>query len=456
MTTAPQPILSDAGPIPGPDPGLGAVERRTVLAAALLRAVATGMAGVLLGIYLAELGLAPATVGLVAGAGLAGAAAGALAVTLWGRRWESRRPLLVFGLLAAAGGALMAVASHPLALAAAAFLGMVNGMGRDRGPASVLEQAMIPATTGPAGRTAALAWYTALQDAGHAVGSLAAGLPVLLAAAFALGDELSFRLAIGLYALLMAASTLLYLRLPARRLGGAGIAEGAGSAEAVGTTAIPSPAPFRLSPQSRRVVTRLSLLFALDGLGGGFLVTALLSYFFFERFGVSAATLGLLFFAGRVANVLSHFGAAWLARRIGLVNTMVWTHLPSSLLLVAVAFAPSFALAAALYLLRESLVEMDVPTRQSYVLAVVRPEERTTAAGVTNLVRLGTWALGPMLAGWMMGGLALAAPLLAGAGLKVVYDLLLYASFRRLRPPEEQDAEPARPGMNARARLRAG
>jgi MFS family permease len=433
VTTAPQANLSEAesapGPDPGPDPGLGAGERRVVVAAAFLRAVATGMAGVLLGIYLAELGLAPGTVGLVAGAGLTGAATGALAVTLWARRWESRRPLLVFGLLAAAGGALMAVASHPLALAAAAFLGMVNGMGRDRGPASVLEQAMIPATTGPAGRTAALAWYTALQDVGHAVGSLAAGLPVLLAATFALGDERSFRLAIGLYALLMAASALLYLRLPPRR---SGMAETAGSA---------SPAPARLSPRSRRVLTRLSLLFALDGLGGGFLVTALLSYFFFERFGVGAAALGLLFFAGRAANVLSHFGAAGLARRIGLVNTMVWTHLPSSLLLVAVAFAPSFALAAALYLLRESLVEMDVPTRQSYVLAVVRPEERTTAAGVTNLVRLGTWALGPMLAGWMMGGLALAAPLLAGAGLKVVYDLLLYGSFRRLRPPEEQESE---------------
>ncbi|HYH46114.1 MAG TPA: MFS transporter [Thermoanaerobaculia bacterium] len=432
MSAAPQPVLSDCGSDSGPAPGLGTGERRVVVTAAFLRAVATGMAGVLLGIYLAELGLTPATVGLVAGAGLAGAAAGALAVTLWGRRWESRRPLLVFGLLAAAGGALMALASHPLALAAAAFLGMVNGMGRDRGPASVLEQAMIPATTGPAGRTAALAWYTALQDVGHAVGSLAAGLPVLLAAAFALGEERSFRLAIGLYALLMATSTLLYLRLPARR----------SETEIVGSAGIASPAPARLSPRSRRVVTRLSLLFALDGLGGGFLVTALLSYFFFERFGVGAAALGLLFFAGRAANVLSHFGAAWLARRIGLVNTMVWTHLPSSLLLVAVAFAPSFALAAALYLLRESLVEMDVPTRQSYVLAVVRPEERTTAAGVTNLVRLGTWALGPMLAGWMMGGLALAAPLLAGAGLKVVYDLLLYASFRRLRPPEEQESEP--------------
>lgn len=389
-----------------------------LLTAALLRALATGMAGVLLGVYLAKVGLTPGIVGLVTGAGLAGATVGALAVTLRAERWERRTALLVFGLLASAGGALLALVSHPAALAAAAFLGMVNGMGRDRGPSAILEQALIPATTAHSSRTSAFAWYAALQDVGHSVGSLAAGLPLAM---IAFGEELSFRLSIGLYALLMGASTLLYLRLPPIR------------------PVQDSPARSKLSPGSRRVLTRLSLLFALDGLGGGFLVTALLSYFFFERFGAGAATLGLLFFAGRVANVFSHFGAAWLARRIGLVNTMVWTHLPSSLLLVAVAFTPSFAVAAVLFVLRESLVEMDVPTRQSYVMAVVRPEERTAASGVTNLVRLGAWALGPSLAGWMMSGLTLAAPLLAGAALKIVYDLLLFASFRRLRPPEERD-----------------
>lgn len=404
-----------------PKSELGMSERRVLLAAASLRALATGMVGVLLGIYLAKMGLSPGAVGLVTGAGLAGATAGALAVTLRGRLWELRRALLVLGLLAVLGGVLLSMASHPVALATAAFLGMVNGMGRDRGPASVLEQAMIPATTTHAGRTRAFAWYTALQDVGHAVGSLAAGLPALLAVVFPLGEERAFRLSIAFYAFLVGLSALLYLRLPPTRREGAGA----------------SPTPETISPQTRRVLTRLSLLFSLDGLGGGFLVTALLSYFFFERFGVEAATVGVLFFAGRVANVLSHFGAAWLARRIGLVNTMVWTHLPSSLLLVAVAFTPSFEMAAILYVLRELLVEMDVPTRQSYVMAVVRPEERTAASGVTNLVRLGTWALGPTLAGWMMGGLALAAPLLAGAGLKVIYDLLLFVSFRHLRPPEE-------------------
>jgi predicted MFS family arabinose efflux permease len=307
-----------------------------------------------------------------------------------------------------------------MALAVAAGLGMVNAMGRDRGPAAALEQAWIPATTSDAGRTRAFAWYAAVQDAGHALGSLAAGLPALLMVWAAAPEELAYRLSMGLYGLLMGAAVVPYLGARAR------------------PAEIP-PAP-RISPESRRVLTRLCLLFGLDGLGGGFLVTALVSYFIFERFGVGAATIGALFFVGRLANILSHFGAAFLARRIGLVNTMVWSHLPASLLLLVMAWTPSFPLAAALFILREALVEMDVPTRQSYVMAVTRPEERVAASGITNLVRLGTWALGPSLAGWMMQGLALATPLVVGAALKMAYDLLLFAAFRRHRPPEELTA----------------
>ncbi|HEX5758836.1 MAG TPA: MFS transporter, partial [Thermoanaerobaculia bacterium] len=288
---------------------------------------------------------------------------------------------------------------------------------------AILEQSLLPATTTPERRTAAFAWYTALQDGGHSLGSLAAGLPALLVAVLPLSQSASLRLCFGLYSALLLASGLCYLGLPAR---------------AAAPAATAPPPPVRLSPESRRVLTRISLLFALDGLGGGLLLTTLLAYFFFERFGVGVAALSGLFFAARVANLLSNFGAAWLARRIGLVNTMVFTHIPASLLLVAVALVPSFPLAAALFLLREAMVEMDVPTRQSYVMAVVQPEERTTASGVTNLVRLAMWALGPSLGGWAMQGLGLAAPLLAGAGLKIVYDLLLYASFRRLKPPEER------------------
>ena len=150
-------------------------------------------------------------------------------------------------------------------------------------------------------------------------------------------------------------------------------------------------------------------------------------------------------------NAASHLGAAWLARRIGLVNTMVFTHIPSSLLLVTVAFAPSFGVAAALFLVREGLVEMDVPTRQSYVLAVVQPGERTLASGVTNLVRLGAWAIAPSFAGLLMTGDRLYLPLVIGAAMKISYDVMLWRAFRAVRPPEEREAREAREARDERA-----
>lgn len=402
-------------------------DRNILYAGAFLRALATGMVGVLLGIYLARLRFDPAQVGYVIGAGLAGGAAATLLVTLAGDRLGRRRTLVLVSLLSGIMGAIFALASHPAAVAAAAFLGMVNGMGRDRGASLVIDQAILPATVADGERTRAFAWYNVLQDLGHALGGLLAGLPAALRAAAGaagaapLGDIASFRLSLGVYALFLLAPVGLYLRLSP-------------SVEADGAA---RERRVRLSPRSRRVLWRVSSLFALDSLAGGFLTTALLSFFFYERFGVAEGIVGPLFFGARVANALSHFGAAWLARRFGLVNTMVFTHIPSSLLMITVAYAPSFPVAAALFLVREGLVEMDVPTRQSYVMAVVRPEERTVASGVTHLVRVGAWAVAPSFAGLFMQGLSLMTPLVAGSGMKVMYDVLLYAACRGTRPPEE-------------------
>ncbi len=395
--------------------------RRLIYAATFLRALATGLLGVLLGVYLARLAFSPAEIGQVLAAGLAGATAAALAATFLGDRLGRRRLLVALGVLAGLGGMASASLGAFPTMAAAAFLGMMNGMGRDRGASLILEQAILPATTGDAGRTGAFAWYNVLQDMGHALGALLAAAPALLLGDGPASDLPHLRAGIGAYGLLMMASGLLCLGLGR-------------AVESAPRSSARSP----LAPQSRRVLTRISALFALDSVAGGFLGAALLSYFFFERFGVGTTAIGALFFAARVLNALSHLGAAWLARRIGLVNTMVFTHIPSSLLLVTVAFAPSFEIAAILFLLREGLVEMDVPTRQSYVMAVVRPEERTFASGVTHLVRLGGWAVAPAFAGWMMQGLALAAPLVAGAGMKIAYDLMLWRAFRHIKPPEEQ------------------
>jgi MFS family permease len=418
---------------------------RILYAAAFLRSAATGMVGVLMGVFLAQLRFDPAQIGCVIGVGLAGAAVAALIVTLAGDRFGRRRSLFWVALLGVAGGGLFALSSHPLAAGAAAFLGMVNGMGRDRGAALILDQAILPAAVTDRERTRAFAWYNVLQDVGGALGGLLAGLPAawrhiagapgaggrlsdLLPPSAAVGQVTSLRAALAVYAALLLATAVLYLRLSpaveAARSEGVAPEGGRSTRE-------------RLSPATRRILWKVSSLFALDSLAGGFLTTALLAFFFYERFGVDESLLGPLFFGARLANALSHLGAAWLARRIGLVNTMVFTHIPSSLLLVTVAYAPSFAVAAALFLLREGLVEMDVPTRQSYVMAVVRPEERTVASGVTHLVRVGAWAIAPAFAGLFMREWALMMPLLIGAGMKVIYDLLLYAACRGTRPPEE-------------------
>jgi MFS family permease len=404
-------------PHPGP-----ARDLLLLYATAFLRALSTGLVGVLLGIYLAKLRFDAAQIGYVIAAGLAGGAVATLLVTLAGDRVGRRRALLWLSVAGGLGGMAAAVASGFHAILAAAFLGMLNGMGRDRGAALVLEQAILPATTTDGTRTRAFAWYNVLQDAGHALGSLLAGAPYIFRAAFPMGEIVSFRLAAGLAALLLLATAPFYMRL----------------SPAVESSAAKRKAP--VSPETRRILFRISSLFAVDALAGGFLVSSLLSYFFYRRFGIAEGAVAVLFFSARILNAFSHLGAAWLAKRIGLVNTMVFTHIPSSVFLLTVAFAPNFPVAAVLFLLREGLVEMDVPTRQSYVMAVVRPEERTVASGVTHLVRVGAWAVAPSFAGALMQGVSLGIPLVIGAGMKIGYDLLLYAAFRKAKPPEEAAA----------------
>jgi len=393
-------------------------DRHWLYAAVLVRSVATGMMGVLLGIYLASLALDANAIGVVIGLGLAGAAFGTLLVTFFSDRFGRRRTLLFVTALSVIGALMLAASATPLTLGVAAFLGMVNGMGRDRGAALVVEQSVLPATMPDAERTMAFARYNVLQDIGHAAGSLLAAVPVLLQRLTPLDAAHSLKVSILLYAALSLLPFWAYLRLSPR-------------------VEVPRVPRGAVSPASRRVLLKVSGLFAIDAIGGGFLTTALLAYFFYERFGVGIEVVSLLFFAARIANALSHIAAAWLARRIGLVNTMVFTHIPSSVLLLTVPFMPSFPVAAALFLLRESLVEMDVPTRQSYVMAMVRPEERTFAAGITHLVRMAGWAVAPAIAGLLMTGTSLAAPLVAGATLKILYDIVLWIAFRRLHPPEE-------------------
>jgi MFS family permease len=395
-------------------------DRRIVFAAGFLRAVANGLIGVVAGIYLAELGFEPGTWGAILGAGVAGTAVGAAGVMFWGDRIGRGRWLVLLGVIAAAGGALFAFAADALLLGAAAFLGMLNSLGKDRAAALALEQAILPSTGDHADRTRAFAWYNVIQDVGHGLGAALAVFPTFLRDAAGLDHLHSLRAAVIVYALLYAATAILYLGL---------------SKQAEAPTAA---LDVRVTPESRSILAKMSFLFALDSFAGGFQGSALFAFFFHEQFGASEAMIGALFVGARVMNAFSHLGAAWLAARIGLVNTMVFTHTPSSILTFTIPFTGNFEVAAVLFLLREGLSEMDVPTRQSYLMAVVRPEERTFAGGVTNLARMVARAVAPLFAGAAMQTVALGAPIMAAAGLKILYDGLLYFGFRKIKAPEER------------------
>ena len=397
--------------------------RRTLYAAAFLRALAIGLMAVLIGLYAARMGLGAAQIGVILSAALWGAALAALVTLLIGGRVAERVLLVSLCALPAMGAAVFLLADEFTLLVAAAFIGMFNVHGRDRGAIPIVEQAIFPATTDDAGRTRVFAWYNVLLDAGYAAGGLLAALPALLETASGLSTVEAMRASLALFCVLYFAAAVLYARLPRR---------------------VEGHAPVRLaelSPRSRPIVIKISALFLIDAFGGGFIGSALLAYFFAERFGAPAAQVALLFAIGRVLSAFSHLAAAWLARRIGLINTMVFTHIPTSLLLFTIVATDDFAWAAFFFLLREALNEMDVPTRQSYVMAVVAPRERLAASGITNLVRSAGWAAAPVLAGIMMQAGGLGLPLVAAGITKITYDLLLWREFRRVKPPEE--LEPA-------------
>jgi predicted MFS family arabinose efflux permease len=394
--------------------------RRILYAGAFLRALAIGMMAVLIGLYCAKLGFSATQIGVVLSAALWGAALATLLTMLAGSRFAERSLLVALCALPVLGCALLIASDAFPVIAAAAFVGMFNVNGRDRGAIPILEQAMFPATTTDADRTRVFAWYNVLLDGGYAAGGLLAGLPSLLEAVAGMPPLAAMKAALVLFCALYLASAALYALLPPR----------------VGETA---PAGLRdLSPASRPIIAKISALFLIDSFAGGFIGSAIFAYWFSERFGASAATVAVLFSAGRLLSAGSHIAAAWLAKRIGLINTMVYTHIPSSLLLFTIVATDDFAWAAFFFLLRESMNEMDVPTRQSYVMAVVKPAERLAAAGLTNLVRSGGWALAPMFAGALMQTAGLAVPLVFAGAAKIAYDVLLWREFRRVKPPEER------------------
>jgi MFS family permease len=390
-------------------------------AAGFLRSLGVGLMGVVLGIYLSRIGFSAFKIGAVVAIGLAGSAVATASVGLVADRVGRKLFLLMLSMLTAVGGLALCAVPRMSLLLAMAFVGMLNGTGTERSATFALEQAVIPGLAPDTRRTWNLALYNVLIDGGSSLGALAAALPVLLQNQFRFTLLGGYRVLFLAYSVLYLITAVLYSMLSP-------------AVEVHNSPTLENIA--KVAPETRKVVGKLTALFSLDSVGGGFLTDALVSYWFFRRFGLSEHDLGFVFFAVHVLNALSHLGAAWLANRIGLVNTMVFTHLPSSLFLMAIPLAPSAKWAILLFFAREALVEMDVPTRQSYVASLVAPSERSFASAVTNLARNVWWAIGSAIAGALMV-FAFSAPLFVGSGAKILYDLLLYRSFRAIKPPDE-------------------
>ena len=383
-----------------------------------LRAFGDGYISLLLPLYLLQLGFSPLQVGIIATTTLLGSGVMTLLVGLHAYRFHYRSLLLTATLLMAGTGLGFALVTDFWPLLLIALVGTLNPSSGDVSVFLPLEHAVLSRVVDDRQRTATFARYSLAGTLSAAVGSLAAAIPGPAASAAGVSVTVAMQGFFVLYALLAGLAALVYRGLPRRLV----------------TESGQQSAPLR---KSRKTVYTLAALFSLDAFGGGFVVQSMLALWLYQTFALSLAAAGTLFFWTGVLTAASYLVAVRIANRIGLVNTMVFTHIPSSLCLIAIPFMPELHYVIALLFVRSALSQMDVPTRSSYVMAIVPPEERPAAASITSVPRSLASAASPFLAGYLLGISPFGWPLLLAGAVKIVYDLLLLAMFRKVRPPEE-------------------
>ena len=393
----------------------------------VIRMFAYGFLSVVLVLYLAQLGLSEGLIGLLLSLTLIGDAAISLWMTTSADRLGRRRILMAGAALMLFAGVLFAVTDKLALLLIAAIIGVISPSGYEVGPFLSVEQAALSQIVPDRLRTQVFAWYNLVGSFATAAGALSGGgLTQLLQQAGVIPLN-SYRTVVVLYGVMGVLLGALFTQLSPE-------------VEAVHSDGPQTPTRLGLH-RSRSVVLKLSTLFGLDAFAGGFVVQSLVAYWFHVRFGVEPAALGGIFFGANILAGISALAAAWVAARIGLVNTMVFTHLPSNVLLMLVPLMPNLSSAIAVLFARFSISQMDVPPRQSYTMAVVAPDERSAAAGVTGIARSIGAAISPTFAGVFLGNpVLLGAPFFVGGALKVVYDILLYRSFREIKEREHEDA----------------
>jgi MFS family permease len=395
-----------------------------------MRLFAYGSLSVVLVFYLIGLGLNESQTGVLLTLTLVGDTVISLYLTTQADRIGRRRMLIVGAMLMAAAGLVFACTSNLLLLIVAGTIGVISPSGNEVGPFLSIEQAALSHVVPDRSRTEVFAWYTLAGSLATATGALFAGMITGALQRTTMAPVGTYRVVVILYAVIGVLLACLFIRLS--------------SAAEVHSPREESALPVTIESffgigRSHRVVVKLSSLFALDSFAGGFVVQSFAAYWFYLRFGVNPATLGVIFFWANIFAGISALLASRLAARWGLINTMVATHLPSNILLILVPLMPSLRLAVLVLLVRFSISQMDVPTRQSYIMAVVSKEERSAAAGITGVARTTGAAISPLFVGFMFARPSwINVPFFIAGTLKILYDLLLYKEFVAIQPPEER------------------
>lgn len=389
----------------------------------IVRLFAYGFLSIILSLYLAQLDLTENQIGLLLSLTLVGDTVISLWITLVADRIGRRKMLILGSGLMVLAGLVFATTHNFLLLLVAAIIGTISPSGNEVGPFLPIEQAILPQTVPVKHRTHIFAWYHLAGSFATAIGSLCSGLFTQTLQQTGSTPLNSYRWVVIGYGIFGVVLGILFTRLSEA-------CESRPDTSSVGKTR------FGLH-RSQKVILKLSALFMVDSFGGGLVVQSLLAYWLFLRFGTSPATLGGIFFGANLLAGFSALAAVKIAKRIGLVNTMVFTHLPANILLLCVPLMPTLPLTIMVLMLRFSVTQMDVPTRQSYIMAVVEPDERSAAAGITMIVRTAASSVAPVVTGWLLEQSLLNWPFFLAGGLKIVYDLALLQSFRHIKPPEE-------------------
>ncbi len=396
---------------------------KLILGARVVRTFSYGFVSVILAIYLNLLGFNEILVGVVLTATLVNSVIFNIISSVYADKIGRRKFLILYAVLMVISATVFFLTNNYVALIMAALIGTINVTGSEVGAFLSLEQAILPQTINDEKkRTLIFSIYNMVGTFAMSGGVLLSGLPRILSQQFGFDQTNAIKLLFLAYAICALGVLAIYLVLSPR-------IETKSKNKHTNSFS-------NITPQSRSVIKKISSLFAVDSFAGGFVIQSIVSFWFYTKFGADLSTLSYVFTIAGILTAMSYLLANKIASKIGLVNTMIYTHIPSNILLILVAFAPSFPLAVGLYFARMSISQMDVPTRQSYLMAVVNENERVTAAGITNTSRNIAQSVGPSLAGAIMGSL-LSAPFIIGGVLKLAYDIGLFLNFRKIKPPEE-------------------